>query len=171
MQRIDSPPDNRTLANVIAGLAKLDGTMLKAQWRTLYGSAPPQRVSRGLLIGAVAYRLQEQALDGLAAATRRLLTSAAEEQPNEIPVRHAPQPGTLLLREWHGVNHQVTVLEGGIEYQGQRYRSLSQVARVHHRQLLVGAIVLRLRQGCRNEPCRQRRYAIYTHESSDEGLA
>ena len=38
--------------------------------------------------------------------------------------------GTRLLREWQGVSYEVTVLEDGVHYQGQRYRSLSQVAQV-----------------------------------------
>jgi hypothetical protein len=38
------------------------------------------------------------------------------------------KPGTRLLREWHGVSHEVTVLDDGVHYQGKCYRSLSQVA-------------------------------------------
>jgi hypothetical protein len=37
--------------------------------------------------------------------------------------------GTKLLREWRGVTHEVTVVEGGYEHQGRRYRSLSALAR------------------------------------------
>ena len=36
--------------------------------------------------------------------------------------------GTVLLREWHGTRHQVTVLENGAVYRGKRYRSLSEIA-------------------------------------------
>jgi hypothetical protein len=34
-----------------------------------------------------------------------------------------------LIRQWQGVEHSVTVLDDGFEYQGARYRSLSAVAR------------------------------------------
>jgi Protein of unknown function (DUF2924) len=129
------------------GLAKLDGATLKAQWRTLYGSAPPRRITRGLLIGAVAYRLQEKTLGGLAPAARRRLLSAAEELAKEnAPAPRVLAPGTILLREWHGVNHQVTVLEGSVEYHGQRYRSLSQVARVITGSCWSGPLFFGLRQ-------------------------
>jgi hypothetical protein len=37
--------------------------------------------------------------------------------------------GTRLLREWRGVTHEVTVIDGGYEHEGRRYRSLSAVAR------------------------------------------
>jgi Protein of unknown function (DUF2924) len=132
MNKADFSQDRTSeLAAAIAGLTKLDAAVLKAQWQTLYGSAPPVRISRGLLIGAVAYGLQEQALGGLTPAThRRLLNAAGDPSKKDIPARRELQPGTVVLREWHGVNHQVTVLEGGLEYRGQRYRSLSEVARV-----------------------------------------
>jgi Protein of unknown function (DUF2924) len=58
------------------------------------------------------------------------------EKPNgaERPGRRARQDvnlleGTKLLREWRGVMHEVTVIEGGYEHQGKRCRSLSAVAR------------------------------------------
>ena len=40
-----------------------------------------------------------------------------------------PIAGTRLLREWQGVEHTVTVLTEGYEWQGRPYRSLSAVAR------------------------------------------
>jgi len=40
-----------------------------------------------------------------------------------------PITGTKLIREWQGVEHTVTVLADGYEWQGRPYRSLSAVAR------------------------------------------
>ena len=37
--------------------------------------------------------------------------------------------GASLLREWNAETHEVRVLEKGFEYRGQRYRSLSAIAR------------------------------------------
>ncbi len=34
----------------------------------------------------------------------------------------------MLLREWGGVRHQVTVLEKGVLFEGKRFGSLSEVA-------------------------------------------
>ena len=39
------------------------------------------------------------------------------------------QPGTRLLRDWHGQRHEVVVLEEGSQYDGKTFRSLSAVAR------------------------------------------
>ena len=40
-----------------------------------------------------------------------------------------PIAGTRLIREWQGVEHTVTVLDDGYEYQGRPYKSLSAIAR------------------------------------------
>jgi hypothetical protein len=40
------------------------------------------------------------------------------------------KPGTVLVREWGGVAHQVKVLEGGVLFRSKRYKSLSEVARL-----------------------------------------
>ena len=38
--------------------------------------------------------------------------------------------GTVLIREWRGTSHRVTVVDRGAIYRGKRYGSLSEVARV-----------------------------------------
>jgi hypothetical protein len=40
-----------------------------------------------------------------------------------------PIAGTRLVREYRGVEHAVTVLADGFEYDGRRYQSLSAIAR------------------------------------------
>jgi len=37
--------------------------------------------------------------------------------------------GTILVRQWQGNAHRVTVLGDGVSFNGKRYRSLSEVAR------------------------------------------
>ena len=101
---------------------------LAQRWRDLYGAAPPPRTSRSLLMRAVAYKMQEQVYGGLPASIRRMLVGEAGPTPPRRPSRHA-SPGTVLLREWRGKTHRVTIEDGGVLYQGRRYRSLSEVAR------------------------------------------
>ena len=121
-----------TLMHEIAALTKAAPADLKERWRTLYGSEPPPRISRDLLVRALAYRIQEKALGGLKPSTRRLLAKVAADAsaPRKIQVAPEPplKPGTVLLREWHGTQHQVIVREDGIAFQGKPYKSLSQVA-------------------------------------------
>jgi len=92
------------------------------------------RFSRDLLTRAVAYRLQERTLGGLKPSTRRLFqriaASAHAPQPLKlVPVRRLER-GAVLIREWHGVKYKIVLVEGGFCFRGQRYRSLSAVARL-----------------------------------------
>jgi hypothetical protein len=78
------------------------------------------------MLRAVAYKLQENAYGGLSPTLHRMLLSLSSTKPRARTLR----PGTILLREWQGVTHRVTVIEGGAIYRGETYRSLSGVARL-----------------------------------------
>jgi hypothetical protein len=119
-----------TLAGALAALATLDFNQLQARWQALFGSKPQFRISRRLLLLAIAYRLQEDALGGLQPDTRRRLAQLGSDHPAPASeaVRTMMKPGTTLVREWGGVSHQVMIVEGGVMFGGQRYRSLTQVA-------------------------------------------
>ena len=133
MKRKSSAIDSTTLAREISSLSEATPAELKSRWRALYGTEPPRRISRDLLVRALAYRIQERALGGLKPATRRLLAKVAADASAHRPIEIAPSPaltpGTVLLRDWHGTQHQVIVRENGVEFQGKQYKSLSQVAR------------------------------------------
>src|SRR6266851_6207258 len=128
-----SKQSGETLAAQIAGLTALSRERLQAKWRELYRTETPRKIGRDLLIRAIAYRLQENAYGGLKPATRRILAKVAEDAAARRPIRIQPErtlkPGTVLLRERHGVQHQVTVLESAIMFQKKQYKSLSGVAR------------------------------------------
>jgi hypothetical protein len=116
----------------IIDLKALATADLQFEWQRLYRVSPPTRLSRDLLIRGVAYRLQEQAYGGLTLGTRRVLRSFADGSDEQGRSRAPPtilKPGTKLVREWHERVHTVSVLEDGFEYQGERYRSLTQIAR------------------------------------------
>ena len=120
------------LVDEIERLKRATAADLKEHWRSLYGAEPPRRISRDLLVRALAYRMQEQALGGLKPFTRRLLAKVAAHASANRPIEVTPEPnlkpGTVLLREWHGAQHQVIVREDGIVFRGKPYKSLSEVA-------------------------------------------
>jgi Protein of unknown function (DUF2924) len=103
----------------LAGASRAD---LASRWRALYETEPPRRISRELLKRALDYRLQELALGGLKPATRRLLARVAADALARRPIALSPArtltPGTVLLRNWHGTEHQMIVREQGVEFQG-----------------------------------------------------
>jgi hypothetical protein len=133
MKRRTLAPDRAALAGEIAGLSKAGIANLRERWKNLYGKQPPGGLGRSFLIRAIAYRLQEQAFGGLKPSTRRLLARVAEETAGgsspKKPRSRKAEPGTILLREWQGNAHRVTVLDDGVSFNGKRYRSLSEVAR------------------------------------------
>ena len=94
---------------------------------------PPMRLSRDLLTRGIAYKLQERGYGGLSKAAAPKLEQAAAGPPRRGAAKPAPsvslRPGTRLVREWRGVTHMVLIHADGIEWRGQRYRSLSLVAR------------------------------------------
>src|SRR5271154_4206202 len=131
-QRLLKSPD--TISRKLASLETSPIKLLKQQWRALYGSEPPRRVSRELLIRAVAYRIQEQVSGGLKPSTRRLLIRLANDAPGGRPLKFETKAtasaGTVLVRAWHGTAHEVRVLDQGVLYKRRRYRSLTEVAKL-----------------------------------------
>jgi len=112
----------------LEGLA-IDG--LRNEWRRLYQTSPPKRLSRDILMRGITYRLQELAHVGLSKGTLRKLRSSTQEDLSSKRRRRPVlfKAGTRLIREWHGQTHTVIILDNGVEWRGQRYASLSVVAR------------------------------------------
>jgi len=135
--RFDPPEAARTadakspLADRLAALPSLCLGDLRLEWRRLYRAEPP-RLSRDIMMRAIAYRLQEIAHGGLSRITQRRLTTLGHEL--ETAGRIAPpagpriKPGARLIREWHGRTHTVCVTETGFEFEGKTYRSLTKIA-------------------------------------------
>jgi hypothetical protein len=120
------------VARRLEALCDLNPDELRREWRRLYRSQPP-RLSRDLLIRAIAFRIQELRYGGLSKATRRKLAALVEARGSgaELATKGAQRirTGARLLREWNGRTHTVTVEEDGFSYTGQHYRSLSAIAR------------------------------------------
>jgi len=55
------------------------------------------------------------------------LEKAARDEPSATSP--ALKPGGRLIREWNGTTHLVDVVNGGFLWNGQRYASLSPIAR------------------------------------------
>ena len=130
---VGSPGEGSDIETRIIGLEALTTADLQIEWRRLYRAMPPTRLSRDLLIRGVTYRVQEQAHGGLSLSTKRRLRSLSDgaDQPGGSAAAPAIalKPGTKLVREWHGHAHTVSVLDDGFEYQGERYPSLTRIAR------------------------------------------
>jgi len=116
---------------VLSRLPSLDLGELRELWCQLYKTDTAPRLSRELLVRAIAYRMQEVASGGPRLELQRQLRHIALElqQTGRLRIRPQLKPGTRLLREWRGRNHEVLVLDDGFSWQGTHYRSLSAIAR------------------------------------------
>lgn len=128
-------------------------SQLRTMWIEAVGRGEPPKV-KVLLLRELAWYVQQSLRGGMDAQTRALLRSAIRQTRGESVAagqtesgghgrlkdpRMAPrgprpqlQPGSKLVRTWHGAKHEVTVLDGGkrYEYRGEVYRSLTQIARI-----------------------------------------
>jgi hypothetical protein len=125
---------NDSVLAQLAALPEKTPAELKQLWRDLYDREPPSG-NKPFLIKRLAYRIQELAYGGLSARAEAKLNVLVEEEDRRVKglpvVRKGDRPiaGTRLIRQWQGVEHCVTVLDDGFEYQGAKYRSLSAIAR------------------------------------------
>jgi hypothetical protein len=74
----------------------------------------------------IAYRLQERAFGGLDRESLRFLDGLARHDGSP---RRRLKPGTVLVRDYQGQRHTVTVVTDGFDWQGATYPSLSAIAR------------------------------------------
>jgi hypothetical protein len=124
------PKNQAEIAEEIGRMADLSRGDLALRWKSIFGSSAPKGIKRGLLERACAYELQAKASGGLKPSARRALFNRAAGTPTKSPTaNHSLRPGMRLIREWHGVVHQVDVAHDGIVWKGKNYRSLSAVAK------------------------------------------
>ena len=140
--------DRAAMATVSQQLASLESMTvgeLAEKFREVFGF-PTKTRNKPYLRKRVAWQIQALAEGGL---SPRALAKIEELAPL-APVRwrpdmtaftgagplprtrdpRLPMPGTVLVRTHKGVEHQVSILADGFEYQGQRHASLSQIARL-----------------------------------------
>jgi hypothetical protein len=121
------------IADFLKALPEMNRTALCQQWQERFNKPAPDGVRKELLVRMLAYRAQEQAFGGLSARSRRRLDEMAaaisSDPKTAIANMVRAKPGTQLIRSWQGKTHTVTVQESGYQYDGRRYRSLSEIAR------------------------------------------
>jgi hypothetical protein len=110
----------------IAHLRSLALDALRRRWRVVFGRTPPAALSKDLLGRMIAWRLQEQAFGGLDRESLSFLEGLARHGGSP---RRRLKPGTVLVRDYQGQRHTVTVAADGFNWQGMTYASLSAIAR------------------------------------------
>jgi hypothetical protein len=93
----------------------------------MFGALPPKGFTKDIIARMIAYRIQEEAFGGLDKETVRLLDRLAQgEKPSELNRRL--KAGTVLVREYLGERHTVTIVPDGFLWADKTYSSLSVIA-------------------------------------------
>lgn len=123
---------NRVLEAEVAHLDDLGLDELRKLWGQLLGAIPAHH-GASMLRRRLGYEFQARAHGDLSPEARRRLKrlhQAFKVDPGYMPSPSLGlKPGTVLTRTWRGVMHQVAVVDNGLEYRGERFGSLSEVAR------------------------------------------
>ena len=116
-------------------LERLTRAELRILWEQEFTEKPPASLGRDILALAIAYARQGRRYGGLARPVAKeldrllahVLRGGGTPQPNAMPL---PRAGTILVREWRGVTHHVTITQDGFLWNGETHQSLSAIARV-----------------------------------------
>jgi len=139
-----------SIAAQLITIAKMPTAELRTLWTDYFGKPPPL-LGRKYMIARLSYRAQELHFGGLKPAVRAKLDALADGLDPKQARKRAPArliAGTRLCRGWQGVEHVVTVLhDGGFEWAGRRFASLSAVARAITGTRWNGPLFFGLRSG------------------------
>lgn len=140
------------LAQILA-LKEMPISELKAKYEELFKGKKAPSNNRIYLWQRIAYRIQELAYGGLSQEAQdkakelinnydpinnKALRPIREtnqnveihkEKPNISRDRRLPIPGTIITKEYKGINIQVKVLDKGFEYKNKVYKSLTAIAK------------------------------------------
>src|SRR5262245_21518002 len=124
------PAESPTVSAIereLAQLAQSPIAILRARWCAMFRSDPPPAFGPDLLRRSLAYKLQEDVYGGLSAGTRReldRLVAQVEKNPSaRLTLPRRIKPGSVLVRDWQGKSHRVTVQMRGYQYENRTYAS------------------------------------------------
>ena len=126
-----TPP---SVAAQIARLPEMPMVEIRALWQKLVGGDTPTH-NRQFLERRIAYRLQEaefRKIDAnlLERNKRRIASLVDTGKVKKRDRDYRPAAGTVLTREYQGVEHRVIATQDGqYDFQGRMYPSLSMIAR------------------------------------------
>ncbi len=131
----------------LAALEQMNVGQLAEKYRELYGE-PTRTRNKDYLRKRLSWRVQELAEGGLPASALERIAQLGDAVPERWRMRQAaqvqdlgtvqpteprdprvPPVGTVLRRVFNGVAHEVTVCSEGFEHGGERFKTLSAVAK------------------------------------------
>jgi hypothetical protein len=121
--------DTSAVEAEVARIQSMSKYALVGLWRQMFHTHPPGGFTKGLIARYLAYHVQEKAFGSLDRETKNFLDALARgREPNALRPRRL-KPGTVILREYQGERHEVTVAADGFIWREKTYPSLSMIAR------------------------------------------
>ena len=133
---------SETMAKEIMALRELEVPELVTRYEEVFDKSPRIK-RREWLWRRIGWKIQENRFGGLSVVAKRRLEELISEI--DLPLEESqrtvslgfrksrkpgePAIGTTLLREWHGQQIQVQVVDQGYEFERVVFRSLSAVAK------------------------------------------
>jgi Protein of unknown function (DUF2924) len=102
---------------------------LRTLWRATFRSPPPLAFAKDLIARFLCWHIQEQAVGELDPETAKHLDGLVRRDKAEANRPRRVKPGTVLVREYQGDRHTVTVVPNGYVWHETTYASLSVIAR------------------------------------------
>jgi Protein of unknown function (DUF2924) len=131
-QTAPAHPTDPAVEEDLDRLAVMPIAQLRVRYREVFRTDPPKAFGPDLLRRSIAHRIQEKAYGGLSRSTQRLLDQMMKayvaKPGGKIVLPRRIKPGSVLVREWKGKSHRVTVLADGFVYDGDTYSNLSEIA-------------------------------------------
>src|SRR5277367_4306171 len=128
-KKANQPTTPAETAAKIERLSALSLGDLRLAWAAEFRRDPPTGLWRDLLLRSLAWRLQERAFGGHDKATLKLLEAQGQKRTGDERCRRL-KTGTVLIRDFGGTRHTVTIVPEGFVWQEKTYSSLSAVARI-----------------------------------------
>jgi len=129
MRNASKPVSPEAIAAEISRLSSLPLRELKAAWQAEFRRALPKGLWRDLLLRTLAWRFQERAFGGHDKATLKVLEASGQKRAGDQRCQRL-KAGTVLIRDYGGVRHTVTILPEGFAWQDKTYSSLSAIAKI-----------------------------------------
>ena len=125
----------KPLRETVDRLTKAPLSKLRAEWARWHPNLPiPEKLPRDLLVRSILWSAQAKEHGGMPADVVRQLKLLADQLATSGDLnleREARlKPGTRLIREWRGKTYRVEALAEGYIMGGERFDSLSQIARI-----------------------------------------
>jgi hypothetical protein len=120
---------SEAVAAEISRLSGLPLKELKAAWSAEFRREVPKGMWKDLLLRTLAWRLQEKVFGGHDGAILKLLEELGQKRPGDQRCQRL-KTGTVLIRDFEGVRHTVSIVPGGFVWQDKTYSSLSAIARI-----------------------------------------